>query len=62
MTHKAKAVKSGRRQVTCRCGLYPFPHRESWACVQWQDDQIERQHEAHQHQRDLETWAALSRG
>lgn len=50
----------------CRCGVLPFPHRESWQCYDFkaseEDQRREEQVAAQQEQRDLRSWAASSRG
>jgi hypothetical protein len=46
----------------CKCGLYAFPHRFTSRCIDYIDQLEEEKHQWAEHQRDLQSWAASSRG
>ena len=48
-THEAER----RAANPCRCGLYPFPHRRSYRCEDYADEQRELADEA-QRDRDMD--------
>lgn len=73
---RRKAKNDYVKRPPCTCDRYPFPHRRSWQCDEHtrpsesdrctsENDRSPSENDRYlneQHRRDLESWAALSRG